>query len=137
MTQEQKQQLIDLSWRYAVLIGVVACEGVVAEEVAPQDRKRWARLIKKSLDGLPAFHEPDAVTFVHEMSGLPEPDCLLVLRQQWMEELCTNCTGLLHPIKDGGVIDGKHMLRLKCELCTAQEVRMLECLINSCPWCER
>jgi len=128
MTREQKQTLVDLSWRYAVLIGVVAREGVVAEAVAAEDRKRWTRLIKKSANGLPMFDELDALAFVREMSGLPEAECLLVVRQQWMEELCADCNGLLHPIKSSGMLDGK--------LCDAQEVRVLECLINSCPWCE-
>jgi hypothetical protein len=49
MTQDHRQELINLSWRYAVLIGITAHQGVVSKEVAEADRKRWAGLIKKHL----------------------------------------------------------------------------------------
>jgi len=136
MTQEEKRLLIDLSWRYAVLIGVTAGEGMFEDEVVANDKEQWGQLIKKSPSGLPAFYETDALTFMREMSGQPEADCLLVIRQQWNEELCTDCSGLLQPLKDVGIIDGSnHLMVLKCELCDAEEIRTLECLISSCPWC--
>jgi hypothetical protein len=83
MTQDQRQELIDLSWRYAVLIGITDHEGVVSKEVAEADRKRWAGLIKKAPSGRPAFIDDDAIAFMQELSGMSYDDCREVLIEEW------------------------------------------------------
>jgi hypothetical protein len=83
MTQEQRQELIDLSWRYAVLIGITAYEGVVSKEVAEADRQRWTHLIKKGRSGLPVFDEEEATGFMQVLSCMPHDDCREVLTEEW------------------------------------------------------
>lgn len=82
MTEEEHQDLIDLSWRYAVLIGVTDHEGIVTEEIAQADRKRWPDLIKTH-DGLPVFDENGAVSLMMELSGMSDEDCRKVLLEEW------------------------------------------------------
>ena len=82
MTEDQRQDLIDLTWRYAVLIGITNFEDIVAMNVLLSDRERWGHLIKTD-DGLPVFDDDEAVQFMHELSGMPEQDCWEVLLEEW------------------------------------------------------
>ena len=136
MTEDERQDLVDLSWRYAVLVRVTRHEGIFTDEIVEADRTRWGHLVKTGPSGLPAFDEKDALVFVREMSGLPEKDCLLVLREEWSAELCTSCNGVLKPKTDDGIVTGNlHLVFMECEQCSAAETRMLECFGESCPWC--
>jgi hypothetical protein len=83
MTEEQRQELIDLSWRYAVLIGITDHAGIISAEQFETDRQRWPHLIYTNEDGLPAFDESEAANFMAELSGLPAEDCLEVLQEEW------------------------------------------------------
>jgi len=83
ITEKQRQELIDLSWRYAVLIGVTDHQGIISAEQVEADRKRWPHLIHKNDDGLPIFDEGEAANFMAELSGLPADDCFEVLDVEW------------------------------------------------------
>jgi hypothetical protein len=77
------QELIDLTWRYAVLIGITDHEGIFADEVVETDRNRFGHLIEKNDDGLPIFYEEDAVGFMVELSGASPEECWKVLLEEW------------------------------------------------------
>jgi len=83
MTQDDRRQLIDLSWRYAVLIGITTHDGVVSQEVADADRRQWPHLIKKGPSGRPAFIDDDALAFMQALSSLSYEDCHEVLMEEW------------------------------------------------------
>ena len=83
MEQEKHQLLIDLTWRYAALIGITDPEGIVTPEQFEVDKKRWAHLIRKSDAGLPIFDDDDAIGFMVELSGASIEDCGEVLSEEW------------------------------------------------------
>jgi hypothetical protein len=77
------QELVDLTWRYAVLIGITDHEGIFEDEVIESDRERFGNLIEKNHDGLPIFYEEDAVGFMVELSGASPDECRNVLLEEW------------------------------------------------------
>ena len=84
MEQDKNQELIDLVWRYAVIIGITGPEGIVTQEQRETDIKRWPHLVKKSDDGVPIFDDDDAIRFMAEMSGASIEDCGEVLTREWL-----------------------------------------------------
>jgi hypothetical protein len=83
MEQDKHQELIDLTWRYAVLIGITDPGGICTDDIVESDRTRFGRLIEKNDRGLPIFCEEDAVQFMAELSGQPVEDCWKVLLEEW------------------------------------------------------
>ena len=83
MTQNERQRLIDLSWRYAALIGITNLDDMVPKEIIDEDRRRWAHLIKQGPSGKPAFIDEEAIEFMRELSGMSDEDCAEVLQDEW------------------------------------------------------
>jgi hypothetical protein len=133
MTTEERKTLVDVSWRYAALIGILNDDSV-GREIAEEDRLNWPHLVTGK--GIPLFDEKAGLDFMKRISGLPHADCLLVLRQQWMAEHCSSCNCILWPITDHGVVDDVHAVDLECEGCGKAETRKLDCFGECCPWCE-
>jgi hypothetical protein len=82
MNQEQHQQLIDLSWRYAALIGITDISDIASPTDLEDDRRHYAHLVKLH-NGRPSFDENDAVRFMMDKSGLSDADCRTVLLVEW------------------------------------------------------
>jgi hypothetical protein len=90
MTREQKAQLIDLTYRYAVLVGLIEPAGIVSDELAKTDRERWGHLIKNV--GHLVFDETDAIHFMQAESGQPRETCHRVLLEEWPDPpFCETC----------------------------------------------
>jgi hypothetical protein len=83
LDRDQHQLLIDLTWRYAVLVGITTPDGIFADEIVRADRKKWSRLIRRSGFGRPLFDDEDALLFMQEESGMPYKDCADVLSEEW------------------------------------------------------
>jgi hypothetical protein len=60
MTRDEHQALIDLTWRYAALVGVTDVGDLFDAEVLSSDKKDWGHLIKKSAKGMPMFDDSGA-----------------------------------------------------------------------------
>ena len=83
MERHKHQELIDLTWRYAVLIGITDHDGIFADEVVRSDRNRFGHLIKKNNSGLPIFDDTEAIGFMIELSGMRDKECREVLLEEW------------------------------------------------------
>jgi len=47
MERDKHQQLIDLTWRYAILVGIAdnaGVEGMITDDIVQADRERWNTL---------------------------------------------------------------------------------------------
>ncbi len=86
MERQKRDELVDLSWRYAALIGIIDHEviDITAEEIS-LERKRWAHLIKAD-DGLPCWDELEGAGYMAELSGATFEECRQVLVEEWPPE---------------------------------------------------
>jgi hypothetical protein len=74
---------VDLSWRYAALIGIVDHDSIdITDEEIAADRKRWSHLINR-YDGLPCWDELEGAGYMAEVSGAPLAECRQVLVEEW------------------------------------------------------
>ena len=90
MTAEERQALVDLTWRYVVLVGIVDPTDIVTDEVVKRDRQRWSHLIKNV--GHLVFDETDAIHFMQAESGQPRETCHRVLLEEWPDPpFCETC----------------------------------------------
>ena len=135
VTREDYRTLVELSWRYAILIGIVSHNDIVSPKIVRQDRERFPHLIK-TLMGEPLFDDRDGHAFMQETSGLPERDCLLVFREQWITEHCEFCNGIVWPVRDIGIKKDDHVFALECERCRSGQTPIIVCFGDPCPWCE-
>jgi hypothetical protein len=83
MTKDERQNLIDLTWQYAVITGITNPEGIMPEPQLAEYRSRWPHLMKRSDDNLPIFDDVEAARWMAEVSAMPYEDCLGVLKDQW------------------------------------------------------
>jgi hypothetical protein len=83
MTKDQHQELIDLSWRYAALIGITDMSDMLSEHELESDKRNWPQLIRNSGEGLAVFDDEDAVEFMMAHSGMSEGECAQVLSEEW------------------------------------------------------
>jgi hypothetical protein len=83
LDREKHDELVELAWRYAAIIGVVNYEDLdITDEEIAADRKRWADLIEE-VDGLRNFDDLKAAGFMAELSGATLDECLTVVREEW------------------------------------------------------
>ncbi len=83
MEQDKHDELVDLAWRYAAIIGIVNPASLdIADDAIEAERKRWARLIK-TVDGLPCFDELEGAGYMAEVSGSSLDECREVLLEVW------------------------------------------------------
>jgi hypothetical protein len=81
--QDKHDELVDLAWRYAAIIGIVDPASLdIADDAIDADRKRWARLIKID-DGMPCFDDLEGAGYMAEVSGATLSDCREVLEEVW------------------------------------------------------
>jgi hypothetical protein len=135
MTDEERQKLSDLSWRYAALAGIIRGEEHFAKDILKQDRERWGDHIK-TLEGQPLFDYEDAVGFMVQISGLPARDCKKVLLFEWPTEACNVCGAPSQTItSDAADENEKHRISLKCVSCDNPETRIVDCEGEGCQFC--
>jgi hypothetical protein len=83
MTQDEHYDLVALSWRYAVLIGITTPDGLFSGEIVKDDLSRWGHLVKRTMGGLPVFDDVEAIGFMATESGHSSEDCEMVLADEW------------------------------------------------------
>lgn len=83
MTQDLYDELVDLSWRYAALIGIIDHKAIdITDEEIADDRKRWAHLLKTE-DRMPCWDDLEGAGYMAEVSGATPEECRTVLLEEW------------------------------------------------------
>jgi hypothetical protein len=80
---EENEDLLLLSWRYAALIGIIEPDGAgLTDEEVEADRQRWPYLVRV-VEGLPVFDLDEGAAFMAELSGHPLAECRRLIDEEW------------------------------------------------------